>query len=533
MLKIPFFNLYIGARRDSPKSYYSGGLRRSSGWSASNMTAVYDGEKTPYEMGNPYNFELDYYTMRARGWEAFLNTDVVQNAIHKYCLWIVGSGLKLQSDPNDIILNKKGITSQDIDNFTRDVEANFRIFSNSKFSTYSQNYDMHTVAAESLKNAIISGDVLCLLRVTDDERVVIDIIDGHHVQNPLMSDYYAEAADRGNKIKEGVEIDRKGRHVAYYVASDDMKYQRIPAYGEQSGQRMAWLMYGRRYKIDSVRGMSYFSAVLENASKLDRYKDATVGTAEENAKIPYSIEHNQYSDGENPMINQLAQTMSDGKGVAPETETDYADAAVLAAKIAKQTSKYVYNMPRGATIKRNEFKADNQFKDFFLTNIDIFYATLGIPAEVALDKFGGSYSSSRAALKSWEYNMFVSRTNILQKQFYSPIYNVWMDVNVFNNKINAPGYLEALMMGDVMTLEAYRNCRFIGATVPHIDPEKEVKAERAKLGDKFDSVPLTTAEQSCENLNTGDFENISKKTKYEKDIAPDFVTADDGGDGSV
>ena len=512
-MRIPFTNLnLVWGQTKEPQAY-----NRYSGWSGSNMQAIYDGEKTPYEMGNPYTFQLDYQSLRARSWEAFLQTDVVQNAILKYCMWVVGSGLKLQADPNEHIL--KNVSPADLDLFIKDTEANFRIYANSKHSTYSGEIDLHTQAAEALKNCVLAGDVLCIVRV-ENGNVVTDLIDGYYVRTSMMSGFYDEAKKKGNDIIDGVEITKSGSHVAYYIMQSDMTYAKIPAYGQKSGMRMAWLMYGRTHKIKDTRGMSLLSAVLENASKLDRYKDATVGTAEENAKIPYTIEHASYSEGENPFINQIAQSVGKGRATAPETQTDHAD--ILATKIAQTTNKMAYNMPKGAKLMRNEFKADGQFKDFFLVNIDILYATLGIPAEVALDKFGGSYSSSRAALKSWEYNMMVNRANLLKKQFYKPIYDIWLDINILQNKITAPGYLEAMQKKDYQTLEAYRNCRFIGATVPHIDPVKEVNAERLKLGKTFDNVPITTAEQSCENLNTGDFENVIKKARNEKTISNDF-----------
>ena len=75
------------------------------------------------------------------------------------------------------------------------------------------------------------------------------------------------------------------------------------------GTRQAWLMYGIRHKINDTRGMSLLTAVLERDSKLDRFLEASVGAAEENSKIPFTFEHSQYSDGTNPMDNQMAQSL--------------------------------------------------------------------------------------------------------------------------------------------------------------------------------------------------------------------------------
>jgi hypothetical protein len=191
-------------------------------------------------------------------------------------------------------------------------------------------------------------------------------------------------------------------------------------------------------------------------------------------------------------------------------------------------------MPVGSTLKRNNFNVALGFGEFFGVNTEIFYATIGLPAEVAMEKFGGSYSGSRAALKSWEYTMVTARVNQMKKYYYQPIYNYWLDINVLQNNVNAPQYLKALQANDLMTLAAYRNSRFIGATVPHIDPVKEVLAERKKLGKSYDNYPLTTGEQATENLNTGDYDQIIKKAEDEKNISKSFddPVADNNGTGT-
>ena len=58
--------------------------------------------------------------------------------------------------------------------------------------------------------------------------------------------------------------------------------------------------------------------------------------------------------------------------------------------------------------------------------------------------------------------------------------------------------------------------------MPHIDPLKEVKAERAKLGNSF--VPLTTAEAATEALSAGEFDSnvvqMIKEVESSKPLEP-------------
>jgi capsid protein len=492
----------------------------------SNLRPLFDGEKTPYELGTSHEYGTDYHTLRRRSWEAYLKTDIAHNVIKKYCLWIVGSGLKLQSEPVESILKDAKINT-DLSQFTDRVEDNFRLWANSKNSAYSQSCNLHKLADNGLRTALLSGDCLVIVRY-QNKRVNVEIKDGFYVRTPIMSEHLRAAKERGNDIVNGVEVDATGKNIAFYVYDKFLKYTRVPAYTKQ-GILQAWLFKGMTFKPDDLRGLALFTAVLETLDKMDRYKDATLGAAEENAKIPYTIEHNQFSDGENPMLQNIASAFGNNKGVAPEQWTS---AEGLAPKIAQTTNKQVYNMPIGSTVKRHAGSSDINFSGFFNPNLEIVCAVVGIPPEVAMDKFGGAYSGSRAALKSWEYKMLVDRTLLLKDQFYKPIFDFWLNIQILENRIDAQGYLTALIKDDYMVLESYRNCRFIGVSVPHIDPVKEANAERIKLGKSFDYVPLTTAEQACENLNSADFKQLIIKAKNEKMLSSDFddsqSVSDDG-----
>ena len=115
---------------------------------------------------------------------------------------------------------------------------------------------------------------------------------------------------------------------------------------------------------------------------------------------------------------------------------------------------------------------------------------------------------------------------LCKRQFYKPFYDYWLDINVLKGYIQAPGYLVALEAKDYMTLEAYRNCRFIGPMVPHIDPVKEVNAMRTKLGGKLKDIPLTTVGQVMEELSTGDFDNVINKVNNEIETVEEFLPVD-------
>jgi hypothetical protein len=472
----------------------------------------YDGEKNTGELGVLTKYDLDYASLRHRSWKAYLDDEVTQTVIRRYVMWIIGGGLKLQSEPITSLLESENIN---IDNnkFTRTVEDRFRIYASSKYADFSSINNLDKLAKTAYLNAIVGGDVLTVLRVVKGE-IKVQLIDGAHVCTPFYGNEIKEAEGRGNTIKNGVEANNKGEHVAYWVKDKEGNFKRISAKGASSNKELAFMVYGLRYRIDDNRGIPIISTVLETLGKLNRYKEATVSSAEERAKIVYQIVHENFSTGESPLAKNLAKAFN---ADADQDIPIDVNGKQLADTVAVSTNKQTFNMPVGSELKSLDTKNDIYFKDFYSVNVNSICACIGIPPEVALSKYDSNFSASRAALKDWEHTIGVERKEF-SAQFYQKIYNLWFELNVLRNKIQAPGYINAMASGDFIVTEAYKNARFVGATVPHIDPLKEVLAERAKLGESGKSIPLTTAEAATEALNAGDFDSNLKQyiDEYEK-----------------
>jgi len=452
----------------------------------------YDGEKNSGELGQLIKYEIDYEGLRYRSWKSYLDDDVTQTVIKRFVTWIIGGGLKLQSEPIDLILKSNKIELPS--DFAKKIEAKFKLFSKSKKTDYNGIDNLHRIAKTVKINALVGGDCLVILRYIDNQ-VNVQIVDGNHVQSPFGR----------VDVKNGIET-KDNKVVAYWIRNSYADYKRIEAYNS-IGQEVAFLVYGLRYRIDNNRGIPLISTVLNTLGNLDRYKVATVASAEERAKIVYQIVHQEYSSGESPLAKNIVRAFNvDAEQNVPSDS----DGNLLANNVAATTNKQTFNMPQGSEMKALDSKQELSFKDFYTTNVGLICATVGIPPEVALSKYDSNFSASRAALKDWEHTINVEREDFTF-QFYQKIYDFWFEIQVLQNNIQAPGYIEAMATRNNEVIDSYRNARFVGANVPHIDPLKEVNAERAKLGKSGQSLPLTTAEAATEALNGGEFStNIEK-----------------------
>lgn len=462
---------------------------------------TYDGEKNTGELGAPLRYHIDYRGLRLRSWQSYLDNEITQTVIKKYVLWIIGGGLKLQSEPVESVLKSEGVTIKS-DEFSKSVEDRFKLWSELKSVDYSNQINLNAIANTAYLNSIVGGDVLVLLRVIKGQ-LKIELIDGAHIKNPIFN----QQIPKNNELKNGIETNKKGDHVAYWVQQSDNTYKRIKAKGSKSGREMAFMIYGLKYRLDDNRGIPLIATTLETLQKLDRYKEATVGSAEERAKIPFFIEHGQASTGENPMTANMAKAFN--IDAQQEIATDI-NGQQLADNIAVSMNKQVYNLPIDSKIVSTDTKSDIHFNDFYSPNVNGICSAIGIPPEVALSKYDSNFSASRAALKDWEHTINVERKKF-SDQFYKKIFSFWLEIEVLKNKIQAPGYINLLISNNEIGIAAYQMARFVGANVPHIDPEKEVRAERLKLGKLGENIPLTTAEAATEALNGGDYEsNVSQ-----------------------
>ncbi len=460
------------------------------------ISVNFDGEKNVGDIGPIIDYRLDYAALSARSWQAYLESEIARTVLNRYGIWIIDKGLKLQCSPAKKILESEGVNIN-TEEFNSIVEARYNLWSKSKHASFNGMQSLNDISKDAFKNAKIGGDVLVVLRIVKG-KLKIELIDGVHLHSPLF-----QIAEKGkNRIINGVEIDKNGRHIRYHIpqglGEDTIK---IDAWSKSTGLRMAFLVYGSKYRTNSLRGLPSITTSLETLKKLERYKEAAVGSAEERQKIPYFFEHNDSSDGSTPFIDSVTQTFSGGgdEGVVPIDE----QGEILANKVAITTGKQVFNMTKGSKVVSVDSKQEMFFKEFYETNANIICAALGIPPNVAFSLYNDSFSASRAATKDWEHTINVERDDF-KAQFYDPIFTMWMHIEVLSGKINAPGFIEASRSENFMVTEAYLNNRFTGPMFPHIDPLKEVKAEREKLGPLLKHIPLGTVEQSTENLFSGD-----------------------------
>jgi capsid protein len=487
------------------------------GYSQGFYSYAFTGEKNTGEMGPVKKYVLDFETLRLRSHQCMLDSEVAQLVIKNKVLWTIGNGLKLQAIPAKSVLQLEGIDI-DFHRFTKEVEAYFNLARKSKRSSYNGLSSLDGLGWSGYKDAEIGGDVVVVLRYVDGD-VKMQLIDGAHLQTPSVgSKFFPLELKNGNKILKGIEKDPTGKHIRYYIKNDKQGFDVIECVGKKTGFKMAWIYYADKYRLDDDRGLPLLSSVLETLKKMDRYKEATIASAEECAKIPFAIEHTLGSTGENPFLKTVIESNNYDESTGKNKSVNYDE---VAKRVAKTTNKTVVNLPVNSKLVSFKSESELHFKDFYTIHIEIVCACLGIPPEVAMAKYNSNYSASRAAIKAWEHVLMVSRQSFAD-DFYQPFYEFWLHIQILENRISAPGYLEAYIKGNNAVLDAYRQARFVGPPVQGIDPLKEVKAVREALGTAGAHIPLMTVEAGTEALGGGDADSNAAQFADELDMCEEF-----------
>lgn len=470
----------------------------------------FNGETSMGGFGPAIDYTLDYTTLRIRSWQAYLESELPRTIISKYVGWVVANGLRLKANPNAQVLAMNGVGTKPED-FNEEVESLWELWSRKTMADHSRKQSLVGLAQQAYLNAKVGGDVLVVLRLDDNNNVTVQLIDGEHVSSPIGSGF----AGDGTRWLNGIKVDKQGRHLSYMVKTGLNSTTEIAAYSKQYPfLRTAFMVYGLRHRLDNQRGIPLLTSVLETVKKLERYKEATVGSAEEQAKVAYQVVHQVGSTGTNPLGTLQHVIAAAGNSVQNDNPINQ-EGEAIANKVIGTTQKQAFNMPVGSKLETLQVSGGTfHFKEFYDSNTDIVCSAAGIPPNVAKSVYNDSFSASRAATKDWEHTLKVQREDFAE-QFYKPIYEFFLHIQILLNNVQAPGYLEAVAKGKNMLVAAYQAAAFDGPMFPHIDPVKEVKAVRELLGPEFDNVPLITVEDAAAVFG-GDGDAIRRQASEEQ-----------------
>lgn len=432
-------------------------------------------------------------TMRQRARMLYMAAPLATSAVKTNRTNVIGCGLRLQAKPNAAIL---GLSQEQLDDWGTRVEAEFDLWARKKRSCDATGInDFYSLQQLALMSWLLSGDVFAVIKQADTTPICpyslrIHLIEADRVSTPLASGkafYNATEgkADNGNKIFDGVEVDKNGAIVAYYICNgypnqrlmEKTDWTRVEAYGELTGlPNILQIMDSER--PEQYRGISYLAQVIEPMLQMRRYTESEL-TAALIESFFTAFVTTEADPNENP-FNEAGQ---------PQVSHDDDEYEMGPGQINI--------MKPGEDIKFGTPTRPNSGFDVFMRALcEQCGAALEIPADLLLKAFNSSYSASRAALlEAWK--AFKMRREWFVADFCKPIYEIWLSEAIARGRVQAPGFFT-----DPMIREAWLGSEWIGPSQGQLDPTKEIEAEAMAVKEGF-----TTREQATIKLNGGQWSN--------------------------
>lgn len=447
------------------------------------------------------NFLLtDYWTLRARSRQLFEENLYARGLIRRLVTNEINTGLHLEATPEEILL---GLEEDALADWSENVENRFSIWAdNPRLCDVNERLTWGQIQAEIRRTSLVSGDVLVVNR--NDSRTLlpkIQLIDGGRVQQPL------DVPQGGNKIVQGVEIDSLGRHVAFWVRQDDGTSKRLPAWGEKSGRRLAWLVYGCDKQLEDTRGKPLLSLVLQSLKEIDRYRDSVQLKATINAMLAMFIKRDEDKPGTALMtggaVRRTTEAANGPAGVSQEQRRF--------AMMEQHPGIVMEQLQKGETPHGFQSNGtDEKFGDFEAAIMSVVAWGNGVPPEILTLSFNSNYSASQAAVNEFKLGMNVTR-NDFGASACQPVYVEWLISEALSGKIRANGFLEAWRDPKQYDIfGAWTSASWLGQIKPAVDQSKLVAGYEQQCQAGF-----MTRDQASRELNGSKYSKNVQKLKRE------------------
>jgi lambda family phage portal protein len=461
----------------------------------SHVYGDFNGEKFAGGFGDTAILGMDYWELRAKSAQLFSENLYAAGIIRRLITNGINTGLTPEACPDEQIL---GLPVDSLNDWTEIAENQFALWGKSPtVCDAARQKTFGALQRDAQQEALIEGDVLVVLSVGPTGMPAVRLISGSTVATPWTQSDGQPA--EGNEILDGVEITPTGAHAAYWVRQRGGEFKRLPAYGEKTGRRVAWMVYGVQRRINRTRGVPLLALVLQSLKEIDRYRDSTQRKAVINSLLAMFIEKTQDKASTLPLTGGATRhgttTAAATTTAAPRRVKTLGALPGMVMEELQTGEKPVLLGGQGT---------DMNFGDFEAAILSGIAWGLEIPPEILTLAFSNNYSASQAAIN--EFKIYLNRVwSEFGESFCSPVYVEVLLSLALTNRIKATGLLRAWR--DPLAydqLAAWVAVDWYGSIKPSTDMLKQVKASALLVDGGFS----TRAREA--RITTG--------TKYSKNI---------------
>ena len=447
------------------------------------------------------DIDLHGALLRARARDLHAGGGLARSGVNTLTTSTVGWGIhpKPQVDKEAL-----GLTDDEADAWERNTLREFKLWAENSMCDAERQQNFYGLQELAFRNMLISGDDFALLGMKANARTpymtTVHLVEADRVSTPESTggQSASQNLENGGRIVDGVEIDRDGAVVAYHFTNrhplsdedeTEIEWTRVEAVGKETGQPLV-LHIMTQERPEQRRGIPFVSAQMLAIKQLDRYIDAELAGNLVRSMLTAFIK----SDVDNAQLN--LEDVIPGEEKVTSSDLQY-----------ELGPGVIYELPPGKDITTvNPLGANTGFESFVSAMETVIGSGMEIPKEVLVKKYESNYTAARGALLDFWRTVRVHRTRF-NWMFNQPIYEAWLAEAVSIGRIEAPGFFD-----DPATRQAWCGCMWMGASMGHVDPLKEVNAAAQRV-----ALHISTEEQEAAEYNGNDW--LSNVTQRKKELA--------------
>lgn len=444
------------------------------------------------------NIDLYSSTLRQRARDLYAGGGLARSGPQTLTTSVVGWGIQPKPKIDGDFL---GMSDEQREEAERAILREFRLWADNTMCDAERQQNFYGLQHLAFLSMLMSGDVFALFGMKENRRTpyqtTVRLLEADRVCNPDSSgDSESAETDSGGRIIDGVEIDREGAVIRYHIASrspiagansSELTWTAIDAFGKDTGYpNILHVMTFER--PEQRRGVPFVAAEIEQLKQFTRYMNAELAANVVSSMLTAFI----VSDEDDGKFGLEDAVNEEEKVTDDELQLELAPGAI-------------YNLPPGKKVETvNPLRSNAQFESFVNTCIMTIASSMGIPKEVLVKKYESNYTAARAALLDFWRTVRVYRTKF-NTSFNQPVYEQWLSEAVATGRIDAPRFFD-----DPAVRQAWCGCLWMGASMGHVDPLKEVNAATVRIANN-----ITTQEQEASEYNGNNFDEIMKQRKKE------------------
>ena len=442
------------------------------------------------------DIDLQSSTLRKRARDLYAGGGVARSGPATLVTSVVGWGIQPKPKIDSELLK---LSDEKAAEWERNTLREFNLWAETVYCDGERQSNFAGLQELAFRSQLMSGDCFVLFGMKENKRTpyqtTIRILEADRVATPGTSGESESQETSSGRIIDGVEIDKDGAVIRYYVtnrhplsetATDAVEFIPIDAFGRDTGYpNILHLM--TRERPEQRRGIPFVSAQIEKIKQLDRYINSELAANVVSSMLTAFLESE-----EDTGVSALQDTINEDQKVSnDELNIELAPGAV-------------YELPPGVKVKDiNPIRNNTAFEAFVSTLFTIIGSSMGIPKEVLIKKYDSNYTAARGALLDFWREVRVYRTRFIDA-FNQPIYEQWLSEAVASGRIEASGFFD-----DPAIRRAWCGCQWMGASMGHVNPMQEVTAAEKRIKNN-----ITTEEQEAAEYNGNDWSaNVQQRRK--------------------